>query len=198
MEPFKYWVSILSLVAFVLSIIVIIIIIKKRNKSPWPPLAAACPDYWTYNEATNECMNPTSGVSSNCQVLDVSAVTDYNSKCHYANMCNVGWDGITYGGKPCSGPNSSKWPNTTYTPKQPKQPKQPMRKSTKIVLVFFIILLSFIFITSIVLFYNKIDLKGVKKGSSITLPSVTLPTASTKSMTSSAFRTSSNSSHSSH
>jgi hypothetical protein len=99
-------------VGLVIYLAIVFLMYSKGTDTNWPPLVAACPDYWTVRGTENgeqKCINmrdlgtcpPTGGAKHT--VMDFSDYP-YNdehlgtcSKYRWANSCNVSWDGITYG-----------------------------------------------------------------------------------------------------
>jgi len=89
---------------------------KNANKTvKFPPWVSPCPDYWTATKG-NQCTRTKPNGPASCTTLrnlppsmkypnaqgsptvDFTNVSDVD-KCHWANQCNVYWEGIS--DKPC-------------------------------------------------------------------------------------------------
>jgi hypothetical protein len=95
----------------VIYLFIVILMYSTGTNPNWPPIVAACPDYWTV-QGTNEnqrCVNTRS--LGTCPPTEGNKFTTMNfseypyddalvgtcNKYKWANTCNVPWDGITYG-----------------------------------------------------------------------------------------------------
>jgi hypothetical protein len=108
------------LVIAALGLVIILIVIgmslaKSKTTMVWPPITAACPDYWIdlkgdgescfNSKSLGRCNLPQKG-DKNTMNFNVSPFNADNGTCSkytWANRCGVTWDGITYGVEnPCS------------------------------------------------------------------------------------------------
>ena len=123
MDGFKYRVLYVSIIILIIALIVIGISISNSIASAeWPPVIGTCPDFWTFDDATRECVNinnlgnthdatcpnyPSSGHTT-CERYNFEDNTAYsgaNGKCEkqkWSDMLGVKWDGITNNKSVCA------------------------------------------------------------------------------------------------
>ena len=111
MEGFQKIVLIAAIVILIIALIIIGISLSQQTaQQQWPPLVAACPDYWTIDGSGNNstCTNvknlgTCSAKTMNFNTANFTGSTGSCNKYTWANACNVTWDGITYGvNNPCT------------------------------------------------------------------------------------------------
>lgn len=84
----------------------------------WPPYISSCPDYWYYDQSSNNCINslnlgnnaPSTLDPNNSTILyNNSAITTNCGKYNFATQYDLPWEGISYAYSvlPCSVPQSS-------------------------------------------------------------------------------------------
>jgi hypothetical protein len=105
----------LAAIGLIISLIVVGIMIQKQNKSNWPPMVPACPDWWKATEGSDGkimCTN-VQNLGKCPGPLNPSdpMFTGADGMCNkykWASNCGVQWDGITYGvDNPCDASSSS-------------------------------------------------------------------------------------------
>ena len=117
MASFQKIVITAAIIILIIALIIIGICLSYyQAKEQWPPLLAACPDYWTIDGSGNSttCTNikdlgtcpPQSGNKHLVMNFTGPAFTGANGTCAkytWAKNCNLTWDGITYGvNNPCN------------------------------------------------------------------------------------------------
>jgi len=115
MELDSFQKTILTIAIFILLFFLLFIgiMLAYGNKNTkWPPISAACPDYWDIDSSGN-CVNVrnlgTCPAPSGQQNLTMNfkqspyiGTMGNCSKYQWANGCNVSWDGVNYGvNNPC-------------------------------------------------------------------------------------------------
>ena len=99
----------LGILVIFLLIIAAALIAGKANAT-WPPIEAACPDWWISDGSGNasKCVNAKNLGTCDEKTMNfnTSQYTGSNGTCNkykWATKCKVSWDGITYGvPNPCS------------------------------------------------------------------------------------------------
>lgn len=77
---------------------------KQRKNAVYPPVVAACPDYWT-NTADGECergelYNRGDITACPAETVDFSSMNDCD-KYEWATGCQVTWDGVSHNPSIC-------------------------------------------------------------------------------------------------
>ena len=101
MGTFKKIVIGVAGVVLVISLVMIgMSISNSKYSEAYPPVTAACPDYWKLNPTTGMCENTHN--LGNCASNEDFTKAPYNSSAEglcakkmWADSCNVTWDGIT-------------------------------------------------------------------------------------------------------
>ena len=116
MEDFQKFVLFAAIIILIIALVIIGVSLSyARDTQTWPPLTAACPDYWMIDGSGNNavCTNikdlgtcaPQSGKKHLTMNFSGPAFTGSNGLCAkytWAKNCNLSWDGITYGvNNPC-------------------------------------------------------------------------------------------------
>jgi hypothetical protein len=127
MPSFQIVVLIIALVILIIALAFIGVSLKNsQSNTTWPPLVPDCPDYWTTDASF--CVNVKDlGTCPASIMTDKHLKMNFNddpyngsdSSCQkytWATVCNVSWDGITYGVQnPCDASGSSTTTTTTTT-----------------------------------------------------------------------------------
>lgn len=113
---FQKIVALVAAVILIVSLVTIGMSAGYGTDENWPPIVAACPDYWVLRGAKDsaKCINvrdlgkcpPASGDKHLKMDFSVYPFDGANSTCakaKWANKCGVPWDGISYGVEdPCA------------------------------------------------------------------------------------------------
>lgn len=116
MDSFKYTTLVVAITILVVALFVIGMSIRKSMKNTgWPPVISDCPDFWKFDDTTNECVNindlgnaddiacpnyPTANYNT-CERFDFSSHSKFsgaNNKCEkqkWSDALGLKWDGIT-------------------------------------------------------------------------------------------------------
>ena len=126
MDSFKQTVLYVSIVILIIALIVIGLSISRSIKMvEWPPVVSKCPDFWKYDDSTEDCVNvkdlgnandeycpsyPTNSYNT-CEKFNFNDDPKYsssNEKCEkqkFSNALGLNWDGITNNNNVCEDDN---------------------------------------------------------------------------------------------
>lgn len=123
MDSFKKTVLYVAVVILIIALVVIGLSISKSvSSAKWPPVIGKCPDFWSYEESSGDCINtnnlgnaddtacPNYATSdySNCERFNFSEDSKFSGsselceKQTWANALGLEWDGITNDSNACS------------------------------------------------------------------------------------------------
>jgi hypothetical protein len=121
MEGFQKSVLFGAIIILIIALVIIGLALTYTKTNEWPPVASACPDYWTLDGSGNNATCTNIKKLGTCPIPSGSKYLTMNfnkapyvgskglcSKYTWANNCGVSWDGVTYGvNNPCTPPSGS-------------------------------------------------------------------------------------------